>query len=46
MSSLILTTLRELAMLQFMNAVTDKKEWWKKVRTGSVAFNIPRRLMA
>jgi len=44
-NSLLLTTQREFAMLRFMNTVTDKKGWWTKVRTGRVAFNIPRGLM-
>ena len=33
--SLPLLTVREFLMLRFMNVVTDKPEWQKKVRLGS-----------
>lgn len=31
-----LTTLREISMLNFMNAITDKAEWYKKVTDESI----------
>jgi hypothetical protein len=34
-SSLPLTTLREFSMYQFMNAVTDRKNWETKVSLSS-----------
>lgn len=34
--SLPLLTLRELRMLQFMNEVTDKQDWQKKVGIGPI----------